>query len=211
VLLLLQGSTREEKNRPKATFTAAASGRQADSAAALPLQFCLGPSEQRAAGHCWSLGVTISAFRNSCFFPIFPIARFPFPTTLIHNSCHPSLPHLPKQVGLTFQPLCLNLTIGYTNIKRTSSLSYKSERETAKPYKQKLHKQVQQPSSLLTPHPAVLQLDSPRQPCHPRPVPSLLTRTSVRLFLSFHRKACPNLSEGECFNWPASSSLISLS
>ena len=62
-------------------------------AAALPLRFCLGPSERHATGRCWILVVTIPALCNSCFFSIFSIAHLPFCITLIRNS--PPLPHLP--------------------------------------------------------------------------------------------------------------------
>ena len=68
---------------------------------ALHFRSCISlrPSEQHATGHCWILVVTVPSLRNFCSFPTFPIACFPFPITLIHNSRWPPLPHLPDWLG----------------------------------------------------------------------------------------------------------------
>ena len=64
-------------------------------AAALPLRFCLGPSERHAMGPLLDPGGDYPCFMQ--FLPLsnFSIACLPFPITLNHNSVHPPIPHFP--------------------------------------------------------------------------------------------------------------------
>ena len=82
----------------------------------------------------WICGDYPRLTQNSCFFPIFPIARLPFPITLIHNSVHLPLspsPLLIFVINWSDQHLdrCFLISRRVYIYQRTSSPSYKLERD----------------------------------------------------------------------------------
>jgi len=87
---------------------------------------------------CWILVVTIPTLCNSCFFPIFSITCFPFPISLICNSVHPPLPHLPDWLRFVINWLaqhlncCCLISRQVYIYQRTSSPSDKLEQDKSK-------------------------------------------------------------------------------
>ena len=70
---------------------------------------------------CWILVVTIPTLRDFCFFPIFSITLFPFLVSLIRIIINWSDQYLNR---------CFLISRRVYNIKRTSSPSHKSERDS---------------------------------------------------------------------------------
>jgi len=74
-----------------------------------------------------TISLLLSA-KTPCFYflSLFYLLSSLSPSPLVTTICN-------KLVGLIFDPLCLNLAVRYTCIKRTSSFSYKLEQDSPAP------------------------------------------------------------------------------